>query len=166
VTKPTLLISCLFLSACGVAEQPDWAKTVVAYGIEAPARKDRSDLIDILSRVARVQGHHVDSASDQDLAQVYHLTINACAWKGEGDDETLACAMDFQERPGLVYLTFDKGSDPGLNARFRDAVVAQLTERFGPLREIPRMPNGSLPLARELVVDGKDYAVSDETLRR
>jgi hypothetical protein len=166
VSRLIVLLAYLFLSACGVAEQPDWAKTVVAYGIEAPTEKDRSDLIEILRRVARAQGHHVDSATDQELAEVYHLTINACAWKGKEDHETLACAMDFEERPGLIYLTFDKGSAPGLNTRFRDAVVDELTERFGALPKIPQMPNGALPLARELVLDGKNYTVSQDNLRR
>jgi hypothetical protein len=156
----------LFLGACGVAEQPEWIETVAAYGIETSTANDRDEIVDILRRVAQSQGHHVDSATARELADVYRKTIHACAWKGKDDDETLACVMDFEERPGLVYLTFDKGSEAEVNTAYREALVAELTNRFGPLPRIPEMPNGALPLARDLQLVGNDYSVSEEALHR
>jgi hypothetical protein len=166
VIRRASLVFCVLLGACGVAEQPEWAETVAAYGIETATKRDRDDIVEILRRVAESQGHHVDSATAQELANVYRLTIHACAWKGTDDDETLACVTDFEERPGLVYLTFDKGSEPSLNTVYREAVVAELSNRFGALPRIPQMPNGTLPLARDLVLDSKDYSVSNDSLRK
>ncbi len=160
------LASPITLAACGIAEQPDWIETVAAYGIETSSKSERDDLLAVLNQVAEEHGHHLDSASEETLEEVYELTINACVWKGQEDDETLACAMDSEDRPGLVYLTFNKGTDPVGNDAFRSAATAALEGRFGRMRSIPVMPNGALPLARDLAFDGEKYSVSEEDFRK
>ena len=160
-------IAALILIACGAAEQPEWAETVHAVGIQTTSDQERSDLIDILNRVASKSGHHLDYSSKETLdamASSYRQTVSACAWKGQEDEESLFCAMDFQDRPGLVYLTFRKGTSPAENRALRKEVLAALEERFGSLPAIPEMPNGALPLPKELVLRDGNYAVDDDVL--
>lgn len=163
------LVSAVALTACGAAEQPEWIETVHAVGIKTSSPVDRRDLVATLEKVAREQGHHVDASTDAELeyvGAVHRQTINACAWKGRDDDETLACAMDFEDLPGLVYLTFNKGSEPKTNDAFREAALAALEVRFGPLPTIPIMSSGSLPLAQDLVLEDGHYTVDEHALDR
>ena len=159
----------LLLAACGAAEQREWIELTAAYGIVASSQRERDQLLRVFERVAETEGHHMDAATGQELASqadVYEQSIKACIWVGEDDEEMLACAQDFEERLGLVFVTFYRGTDPQRNQAFRRRLLHELQTEFGQLPTIPQMPNGALPLAEDLILEDGNYAVSEENSQK
>jgi hypothetical protein len=151
------------IAGCGVAPQPESAKTTAAYEVPLPTQEDRETFLSVLSDIAKSEGLHVDSASKESLehrSSVYRMTLSAAVWKGEDDDEAIASAMDGPDHLGQVWLTFSKGEDPALNERFRDAAMREIVRRWPETLSLPLMPTGAIPLSRDLVRTPQGYIVN------
>ena len=157
------MVLCLaFLCAGCVAEQPESARTVAAFEVPLPTPSDKSEFLDLLRKEAEENGYHVDAASPTELVHmsaVSRITFNAAVWRGN-DDEAIASAMDFQDHIGRVWLTFARGEDPESVRQFRDALLPHVVQRWPETSRLPLMPNGAIPLARDLVRTPSGYEVN------
>lgn len=154
---------------CGVAPQPESAKTTAAFEVPLPTQEDRETFLSVLSDVAKAEGLHVDSASNEDLehrASIHRMTLSAAVWRGENDDEAIASAMDGPDHLGQIWLTFSKGEDPALNERFRDAAMHAIMRRWPETLSLPIMPTGAIPLSRDLVRTPQGYVVNPSEAAR
>lgn len=150
------------LAACGVAEQPDWARTVAAYEVALPTPDDKTRFLEVMSAAAEKEGLHVDSATADELkslSEVSPITFNAAIWRGENDEEALVSAMDFRDNIGRVWVTFSLGQDQALSKRLRDNLVAGMKRQWPATASLPIMPNGSIPLVEDLVRTPDGYRV-------
>jgi hypothetical protein len=148
---------------CGVAPQPESAKTTAAYEVPLPTQEDRETFLSVLSDAAKSEGLHVDSASNEDLerrSSVFRMTLSAAVWRGERDNEAIAAAMDGQDHLGRVWLAFSKGEDPAMSERFRDAAMREIVRRWPETLSLPVMPTGAIPLSRDLVRTPQGYIVN------
>jgi hypothetical protein len=157
---PKIIWMALLCAACS-APQPTSLKTVAAYEINLPTDADKARFLRILRKVAEEDGYHVDAASAPELAamsDVSPITFNASVWRGE-DEESMASAMDFQDRIGRVWLSFPKGENPDRSTRFRGKLIKQVQLAWPDATRLPVMPNGGLPLTGDLVRTSSGYAV-------
>ena len=153
----------LLNAACGPVEQPKWLKTVVAYEVPVPNAADKARLVGILRKDAAAEGFHVDVETEDQLkvqSEVSPMTFAAGVWRGKNDEEPIANAMDFQDRIGRVWVTFALGQYPARSARFREAVVSDIKGAFPEAASLPIMPNGGLPLTRDLIRTPSGYTVN------
>ncbi len=155
--------SLLFLlcAACGAAPQPESRKTVAAYEVPLPTASDKAQFLDLLRKVAEVNGYHVDAASPADLAamsEVSKITFSATVWRGD-DEESMASAMDFRDRIGRVWLAFPTGNDPSRSTQFRESLVPQIRQAWPETASLPIMPSGAIPLTEDLVRTPTGYEV-------
>lgn len=161
--RAIILVLPLLGAACGPVEQPKWLETVAAYEVPIPAATDKARFLEILRNDAKPEGFHVDAATDEELktlSEVSPITFSAAVWRGKDDDEPIASAMDFQDRIGRVWISFSLGQDPARSARFRNAVVSDIKAAFPGTASLPIMPNGSIPLTRDLVRAVSGYTVN------
>lgn len=152
----------LICTGCGVAEQPEWAKTVSAYEVPLPTHADKARFTELLSREAEAAGFHVDAATPQELevlSKVSPLTFSASIWRGKNDEESIASAMDFEDRIGRVWLTFRFGQDPDRSKRFRERLLPKVLAVWPDTASLPIMPSGAIPLTRDLVRTPSGYVV-------
>lgn len=152
----------LACTGCGTAEQPKWGKTVAAYEVPLPTAQDKVRFIALLTKEAERAGFHVDAATPDDLAaqsQVSRITLNVTVWRGEDDEESIASAMDFEDRIGRVWLSFSLGQSPQRSARFRDALLPKIKRVWPETASLPIMPNGAIPLTDDLVRTRSGYVV-------
>lgn len=150
----------LFCFGC-VAEQPESARTVVAFEVPLPTSTDKQDFLEVLREVAEGRGYHVDAWSDGELrrnSEVSPITFNSSVWRGN-DEESMASAMDSSDRLGRVWISFPKGEDPQRSTDFRDALVSKIQERWPDTASLPIMPNGAIPLPNDLVRTPSGYEV-------
>ena len=115
----------------------------------------------LLSEVSETERYHVDAATQSELetiSQVSPITFNASVWRGD-DEEIIASAMDFEDRIGRVWISFYKGEDKGRSRRFREALVPKIEEVWPNTTSLPIMPNGAIPLTRDLVRTEDGYEV-------
>ena len=151
----------LFCAACGATRQPESIRTVAAFEVPLPTATDKADFIDLLRSVAKAHGYHVDAASPTELHQmseVSPITLNAAVWRGN-DEEVVASAMDFQDHLGRVWLTFDKGEVPHAFREFRYDLMPQVQQRWPSTASLPIMPDGAIPLSRDLVRTSSGYVI-------
>lgn len=156
----TLFLMC---AACGVAEQPKSAQTVAAYEVPLPTPVDKLRFLAVLSQKARAAGFHVDAATDEELkiaSEVSPQTFNATVWRGKDDDEPIASAMDFEDHLGRVWISFSLGDDPVSSRHFREGLVAAIKDGWPETASLPIMPNGGIPLTRDLVRTTQGYIVN------
>ena len=154
-----ILLAC---SACGVAPQPNSARTVAAFEVPVFTKSDRDWLVALLRQYAEPEGFHVDADTDEDnkqLSEVSPITINATVWRGKNDDEPVASVMDGADHIGLGWLTFSKSEDPEHTARFRDNVMKQIKVRWPKTAALPIMPTGAIPLHDDLTLTKDGYRV-------
>ena len=157
------LILALVCCGCGAAEQPKWAVTVAAYEVPLPTTADKARFLNLVRVKSEAQGFHVDAATPHELdvlSEVSPMTFSASVWRGENDEETIASAMDFEDRIGRVRLSFPLGQDPARSARFRTAVVPEIKKIWPSTRSLPIMPNGAIPLTEDLVRTPLGYTVN------
>jgi hypothetical protein len=157
------------IMGCGVAPQPESAKTTFAIEVPLPTQEDRDTFLSVLNDVAKTEGLHVDSASNEELEQqadIYKMTLRATVWRGDGDDEPISSAMDGPDHLGQVWLAFSKGEDPALNERFRVAAMREIMRRWPEALSLPIMPTGAIPLARDLVRTPQGYVVNPSEAAR
>ena len=157
---------CTLLAGCGVATQPESAKTVVAFEVPLPSEVERNKFLSVLREAAESESMHVDVESTQDLAQetkispAFAKTMNAVVWRGANDDEAVASAMDQPDHLGLVWIMFSRGKDPQLTTRFRERAMRQIMLRWPDTVSLPIMPTGAIPLHRDLIWTPNGYVVS------
>lgn len=148
---------------CGVAPQPESARVAAAFEVPLPTQEDRETFLSILSDVAKAEGLHVVSASNEELehqSSSHRMTLHAAVWRGQDNDEAIASARDGPEHLGRVWLTFSKGQDPVLNERFRDAAMRSILQRWPGTLPLPIMPTGAIPLSRDLIRTPEGYIVN------
>jgi hypothetical protein len=161
----SLVISVL-IAGCGVATQPESAKTVAAFEVPLPSESDRNQFLSILRAAAGAEGMHVDVESAQDLAQeakvspAFAKTMNAGVWRGANDEEAVASAMDQPDHLGQIWIMFSRGKDPQLSTRFRESAMRQIVLRWSDTLSLPIMPTGAIPLHRDLIRTPNGYIVN------
>lgn len=159
----TLLI---VTSGCGVAPQPESAKTVAAFEVPLPSQPDRDRFLEVLRRAAAIEGMHVDAASAEELKQrakvspAFEMTMNAAVWKGANDDESIASAMDQPDHLGQVWVFFYRGEDVALNTRFQEAAMRDIKRNWPGTLSLPIMPTGAIPHHRDLIRTPDGYIVN------
>ena len=152
----------LLLAACGVAPQPNSARTVAAYEIPLSTASDRNELIGLMTQEAKAEGFHVDADTDEEnrqLSEVSPITINATVWRGKNDDEAMASVMDGADHLGLAWLTFSKSEEPERTAQFRQRLMKRIMVRWPITQTLPIMPTGAIPLHQDLVLTKDGYRV-------
>ena len=152
--------------ACGVAQQPESAKTVAAFEISLPTKDERDEFLAVLRREAEAEGLHVDAADEQRLIQTGRdipaakMTLHAAVWRGTDDNESEAVIMDQADHLGRVWIMFSKGEDPRLASQFREKAVRAIFARWPDTLILPIMPTGAIPLHGDLVRTPKGYKVT------
>jgi hypothetical protein len=144
-------------------EQPKSAKTVAAYEVPLPTASDKQRFLSLLTNEAEAAGFHVDAATAEELkarSDVSPQTFNATVWRGKDDDEPIASAMDFQDRLGRVWISFSLGEDPVRSRRFREALMPAIESGWPATASLPIMPNGAIPLTRDLIRTPQGYIVN------
>jgi hypothetical protein len=144
-------------------EQPKSAKTVAAYEVPLPTPSDRRRFLALLIQQAENAGFHVDAATDQELKatlDVHRQTFNATVWRGKNDEEPIASAMDFEEGLGRVWISFSLGERPLCSRKFRETLVPAIKHDWPNTASLPIMPNGAIPLPRDLVRTPQGYIVN------
>ena len=119
----------------------------------------------MLRKQAEAAGFHVDAATDEELkitSEVSRQTFNATVWRGRDDDEPIASAMDFEDRLGRVWISFSRGEDVARSTRFREALVPAIKRDWPETASLPIMPNGAIPLTRDLIRTPSGYIVRPE----
>lgn len=160
------------IAGCGVASQPESAKTVAAYEVPLPSQVDRDQFLEILRSAAANEGMHVDAASNEDLKQqskvgpAFKMTMNAGVWKGANDDEPIAYAMDQPDHLGQVWIVFSKGEDVIQNSRLREAAMREIMRNWSETPSLPIMPTGAIPLHRDLIRTPEGYVVNPAEAHR
>jgi hypothetical protein len=127
-----------------------------------PTASDKQRFLRLLSDKAATAGFHVDSATDEELranSQVSPQTFNATVWRGKNDDEAIASAMDFEDRLGRVWISFSVGEDPDRSRQFRDSLMPAVKSTWTDTASLPIMPNGAIPLPRDLLRTPQGYVV-------
>jgi hypothetical protein len=161
----TSLALCTVVIGCGIAAQPESAKTVAAFEVPLPSEADRMEFLSALRAAAREEGLHVDAARNQDLqgeAKVMpqaESTLRAAVWRGKDDDEAIASAMDQPDHLGQIWIMFSKGNDPKLNGRFQQRAMDAIMRRWPETLSLPIMPTGAIPLHRDLIKTSNGYVV-------
>lgn len=153
------LIAC---SSCGVAKQPESARTVAAYEVPLSSASDRDALLAFMRQDAAVEGFHVDAATVEELRQlsdITPITINASVWRGKDDDESVAQILDGPDHIGLAWLTFSQSDVPERTARYRDNLMSRVILRWPKTEVLPIMPTGAIPLHNDLVLTDEGYRV-------
>lgn len=152
----------LFVSpACGPVKQPESNRTVAAYEVSLPNSEDKERFLALLEEVADAEGYHVDAATQPELeamSEVSSITFNASVWRGD-DEESMASAMDFQDRIGRVWISFPRGQDPSRSDKFREVLVARIKDDWPATASLPIMPSGAIPLVQDLVRTKSGYQV-------
>jgi hypothetical protein len=154
------------MAGCGMATQPESAKTVAAFEVPLRSEAERNQFLSILRAAAEPEGMHVDAESVQDLARetkvgpLFAKTVNAAVWRGAEDDEPVASAIDQPDHLGQVWMMFSRGKDPQLTTRFRESVMRQIMLRWPDTLSLPIMPSGAIPLYGDLIRTPNGYRVN------
>jgi hypothetical protein len=163
--KIGLLSICLICVSCGVAPQPRSAETVAALEVPLPTESDRLEFLKLLDKEARAEGLHVDSAGKEELQRLAAdipqtaMTIHAAIWRGPNDDKSEAVIMDQKDHLGQVWLSFSRGENERLAARFRNKAMRVAKARWPETLTLPIMPTGAIPLHEDLIKTSDGYKV-------
>jgi hypothetical protein len=151
-----------FTLSCGPVAQPESNRTVAAYEVTLRSQDVYRQFLSILDEAAQSQGYHLDH---RDGGGVEPFTINASIWRGD-DEESMAHAMDFEDRVGRVWITFPLGEDPVRSEHFRRALMAQIEDSWPMTASLPIMPTGAIPLTHDLVLTQDGYQVRESAASR
>jgi hypothetical protein len=166
------LVTCSVIAGCVPAQQPESARTVAAYEVLLQSEQDRTEFLSVVSRVAEAEGLHLDSATLQELQRTAEIipaaemTIHAAVWRGSTDDDAEAVIMDGRDHLGQVWIMFSRGEDPRLATRFRERAMREIVARWPDTLSLPIMPNGAIPLHRDLVRTPDGYIVDPSAASR
>ena len=156
------------LGGCGVANQPESLRTVAAYEVPLPTVEDKAKFLALLRAEAQMHGFHVDASTPAEMevqSKVSPITFSAAVWRGD-DEEGIASAMDFEDHLGRVWIMFSIGEDPSRSARFRGSLIGKIKRIWPETASLPIMPNGGIPLSRDLVRTPAGYAVKPAAASR
>jgi hypothetical protein len=155
----------MILIGC-TAEQPESLRAVAAFEVPLPSETDRDQFLSVLRVAAEAEGMHVGAASGVDLEATAkavppeaEMTMDPAVWRGAGDDEAVASAMDAHDHLGQVWITFSKGKEPAINSRFRESAMREIVRRWPGTLLLPIMPTGAIPLCRDLLRTPNGYVV-------
>ena len=154
---------------CVAAPQPESARTVAAFEVPLASPQERAEFLALLSAAAEAEGLHLDGANAEDLerlSEVSSMTIHAAVWRGADDEEVVASVSDMPDNLGRAWLSFSRGEDPSLVARFRDRAMRQILERWPRTQTLPIMPTGAIPLPDDLRQTAHGYRVKAEAASR
>lgn len=163
---------CFGITGCGVAAQPESARTVAAFEVPLPSEADRIQFLAVLRSAAEAEGMHVDAASSEELEReakvspAFKMTTNATVWRGANDAEAIASAMDQPDHLGQIWITFSRGEDPKLNSRLRENAMREIMRRWPGTLSLPIMPTGAIPLHGDLVRTPSGYVVNPTEAQR
>jgi hypothetical protein len=166
------LAICALIAGCGVAAQPESAKTVAAFEVPLRSEADRNQFLSVLRAAAEPEGMHVDAESARDLAQetkvgpLFAKTMNAAVWRAANDDEVIASALDQPDNLGQVWISFFRGEDPTPASRFRESAMRQIMLRWPDTLSLPIMPTGAIPLHGDLIRTPNGYIVNPSEAHR
>jgi hypothetical protein len=156
-TRLLLGLPSLLLAACS-AEQPAGLKTVEAVEVPLAGPADRKLLLDLMARDAREAGDfHLDAATPEALANVYHATIHATVWRGHDDDFPDVSASDVAI--GAVWVEFPLGDRADASARLRQRLLRDIRQQWPATKDLPVLPTGGLPLREDLVLTQHGYRI-------
>jgi hypothetical protein len=156
--KQIALLLLFLATGCAPAEQPESNKTVAAYEVALNSDEDYRRFLSILNQVGESEGYLL---YHRDGGGVQPFTLNASIWRGDFE-ESMVHAMDFEDRVGRVWITFPLGKDPARSESFRNALMLQIIERWPSTASLPIMPNGAIPLTRDLIRTQEGYQVREE----
>lgn len=157
-----VLAICTAIAGCCLGSQPESLRAVAAFEIPLPLQQDREQFMTVLSTIAKAEGLHVESASQEWLEHVAQTmpdaerTIQADVWR---DDKPEASIMDWHDHLGQVWVIFSKGEDPALASRFRERAMQEVLLRWPDTLSLPIMPTGAIPLHRDLIRTSTGYIV-------
>lgn len=100
------------------------------------------------------------------LSEASPITFSASVWRGENDEESIASAMDFQDRIGRVWIAFSLGHDPDRSKRFRERLLPRIRSVWPDTASLPIMPSGAIPLTRDLVRTPSGYVLNPSAAER
>lgn len=162
-------------SGCSPVKQPDSYRTAAAIEIPMKDATDKEALVAIFRKNADADGGlHVDDVSRRWQEFESHSTtvppgqrstIYVGVWRGANDDFPEADAGD-SGHPGRTWLTFARGEDPKRSARFRDAVLGDVRNRWPDAKSLPIMPTGALPLVDDLRLTRDGYRIAASAAQR
>ena len=160
-----VLVAAVMCAGCGVARQPDSARTVAAFEVPLPTERELDEFLALLRQVAQGEGVHVDAADTQELVQTgkdmpaAKMTLHAAVWRGSDDDRAEAVIMDQADPLGQVWIMFSKGENPKLATAYRNKAVKAIFRRWPETLSLPIMPTGAIPLHQDLVRTANGYKV-------
>lgn len=94
------------------------------------------------------------------------MTMHAAVWRGKDDAENVVLAMDFQDHPGKIWITFAKGEDPQRFTNFREGLMPKVFRRWPQTLSLPIMPTGAIPLPSDMVRTPSGYEVKPSAKSR
>jgi hypothetical protein len=164
------LIALTMIAGCA-ASQPASSRQVQAVEIDVTRPTDRAALIALLRERARSDGLHLDDLSeewgrlgrDEPTTSPARKSIYIGLWRAS-DDKDLLAHVDDGGHLGKAWVVFLKGEKPQLAQSVRRSLVADIERKWPDARQIPIMPNGALPLYRDLVWTGSSYVVKRERI--
>ena len=165
---PLILIAC---SACRVATQPPSTETVAAFEVPLPTAKDRAAFVAILRDAAKVEGGHVDVASEAELRTtgemmpLAKMSIHAGVWGDSDDKDSWAIIMDQHDHIGQVWIMFSKAEDEESASRFRKRAMQNIGARWDVI-SLPIIVRRSIPLRRDLVRTPAGYRLNPSAALR
>jgi hypothetical protein len=160
-----LIATCTFIGGCAAERQPESLKTVAAFEVALPSERDRNEFLSVLDAAAKLEGMHVDSIANAELAregnsnQAFKQTMLAVVRRGSNDEDVIASATDQLDHLGRIWILFSRGKVPAMATRFRNRAMREITLRWPGTLTLPIMPTGSIPVASDLVRTPTGYVV-------
>jgi hypothetical protein len=169
-----LAVGLIAVSGCLPGQQPASGRQVKAVEVPLHTPADRADLLAILRRHAAMGGLKMDDVSDRwerfereaqagrpDPTNVLTKTMYVGLWGDSSDDDPIVF-VDDGGRQGRPWLDFFRGKHPEAAAKVRAGLLADIRQRWPGTRDIPIMPNGALPLDKDLIWTGQAYVVKPD----
>jgi len=157
-----LLFASLALAACDVTRSLSFVEAV-----EIPQEPGAaSELAEILQSAAARNGLYFrDSSAYVDAATDHVLTASMIVFRPLGGDREWPEIQVSAERGGPLWVLFLEAADQnhlGATSRTRDEVLADLRRRWPGLRKAPILPDGGVPLHRDLRLTPNGYKIAAE----
>lgn len=88
-----------------------------------------------------------DAAELDAISQVagQHRTMHAAVYGDSHDGESIASVKDWPERPGNIWLMFERGEDVSRAERYREAVMREVRMRWPDTLSLPIAETGAIP---------------------
>lgn len=164
--RPTLrkIISALAISlfcfACSSQDNGTELRVVKAMEIPLESPTDRNDLLAMLRRHAANERLRVDDVTESWVRMPLDVrkSIYVGVWNDQGK-EVMEVGVDDGGHLGKAWVSFFEGAEPAGTARRRELLLTEIGRRWPNAREIPVLPSGGLPLARDLRLTPTGYKI-------